>query len=127
MASIESEVALLGTGVKSVSGTASLSVGHDMRATGVRWDWHFNPPTVDETPPAYARARGLLRRVKLATGVTVLKQDGFYRQVREPEGEAIDTADIAYLGGRDYPVTEQEALELQAAGYGSFLSTREHR
>lgn len=68
------------------------------------------------------RRQPLGARIAYPTGMTVLKKDGFYQQVSLPEDEQIASADIAYLGGRDYTITQGEYDDLVAAGYGSYLS-----
>ena len=59
----------------------------------------------------------LLARTKTRVGISVLKEGGFYRQVRFPSCEEIAAADVAYLGGYDHTVSDAEAASLRAAGY----------
>jgi hypothetical protein len=47
----------------------------------------------------------------------VLKIDGEYFQVRFPSSEEVQDADIAYIGGYSYEVSEGEKEALEAAGY----------
>jgi hypothetical protein len=64
----------------------------------------------------------LLRRVPLWVGVTVLKENGIYREVRDEVDPAdIDVAEAVYLGGHEYVISEEEAAELIAAGYGIYI------
>lgn len=86
--------------------------------------WIFTPPTVAEVPP-HLRRHPLFSRLKLDVGVTVIKQDGFYRQVRGPESADLDTADVIYLGGHEYVVDDAEAAALTDAGYGANLHPSE--
>ena len=57
-------------------------------------------------------------RVKYKVSLTVLK-DGFgnYRTVENPSEDDINNAAAAYLGGRSYVVSGEEAAGLTAAGY----------
>src|SRR5688572_10937548 len=65
----------------------------------------------------------LLRRMPLYVGVTVFKKDGLYREVHGPFlPEDIDDSDITYIGGHEYIITEEEAAELTAAGYGVYIT-----
>lgn len=77
------------------------------------------------TPPGRVVRRGkhpLFGRLPMTTGVTLLKDTGgFYRQVENPSDEEISNARVAYLGGREYRVSDAEALDLIAAGYGQWL------
>ena len=74
----------------------------------------FVTPTVAEAPAALETP---FDRVQILRGVTVLKNDGVYTQVRYPNQADIESADIAYLGGREYVITETEASLLANAGY----------
>lgn len=80
----------------------------------------FVPPT--EKVYLY-EGHPLLRRVPLNLGITVFKEDGIYREVRgDVLPEEIDSADVTYLGGHEYEITEEEATELIAAGYGIYIT-----
>lgn len=78
--------------------------------------WRFTPPS-----------RSILWQVKPGTslfvtidqGLSVLKTSGSYSQVETPSAEAVEAADIAYLGGRSYPIDDTERAALIAAGYGA--------
>jgi hypothetical protein len=75
----------------------------------------FTPPVVLE--PAETR-HPLFSRVSIPVGVSVLKSaSGGYQALQNPTPEQIDAAAIAYLGGRDYVILEDEAASLMAAGY----------
>lgn len=80
----------------------------------------FTPPTVDEGP---AGGGPLFFRYKIARADAVLKKDGVYTQTRVPSQDEINEADIYYAGGRGgYEVSEAEAADLTAAGYGAYIT-----
>lgn len=81
----------------------------------------FTPPTVKRRlhPPPHD---DFLRRLYVDRSLTVLKEDGFYRQVEDPTDEEVAAADIAYPGGRRYVVDESERDALVEAGYGSRIT-----
>lgn len=60
--------------------------------------------------------------ITMTYGQSLLKENGLYRQVIDPGDDELTAADIAYLGGHDYLVTDAEADALTVAGYGSSLS-----
>lgn len=77
------------------------------------------------TPPGEARAFSsdrLWSRFKINVSFCLLKKDGFYTQVETPSDEDVAAADLAYLGGHAYYVSDLEAADLTAAGYADFLS-----
>lgn len=76
--------------------------------------YRFTTPTVSEGPAGTGR---LFSRYRLVRGVTVLKIDGEYYNVRYPSSEEIADADVAYIGGYSYPVDATEKAALEAAGY----------
>ena len=82
----------------------------------------FTPPTVEEVVILDA-ASGL--RTKVDRGVSVLKEGVAYRQVRSPSQLEYAAADIAYLGGHEWEITDQdEYAALIAAGYSTYLHLR---
>lgn len=74
----------------------------------------FYPPTVEEGPAGY---NALHYRYKLTRGVTVIKENGVYRETRFPYIEELDAAELYYLGGHEYEVDATEKAALEAAGY----------
>lgn len=76
--------------------------------------YKFTTPTVSEGPAGEGR---LFSRYRLVRGVTVLKIDGDYYEVRYPSAEEVEEADIAYIGGYSYEVSAEEKASLEAAGY----------
>lgn len=80
----------------------------------------FNPPTVREGPIGGHR---LFEFYKMRRGITVLKNNGVYTQVRYPYEPDVIDADIAYRGGFTYTVSDSEAASLTSAGYGSYLTS----
>lgn len=63
----------------------------------------------------------LFGRMRQMDGVTVLKEDGLYRQVQNPTPEEIEAAEAAYVGGHEYVISIEEADALTAAGYGEWI------
>jgi hypothetical protein len=76
--------------------------------------YRFTTPTVSEGPAGEGR---LFSRYRLVRGVTVLKIDGEYYEMRFPSAEEVADADVAYIGGYSYEVSAQEKADLEAAGY----------
>lgn len=76
--------------------------------------YRFTTPTVSEGPAADGR---LFSRYRLLRGITVLKIDGEYYELRYPSSEEVENADEAYIGGYSYEVSEEEKADLEAAGY----------
>lgn len=60
----------------------------------------------------YARWRN-----NLPCGRTVLKNSGIYTTLDNPTVDQVNSADIAYLGGHIYYISDAEAAALTAAGY----------
>jgi len=76
--------------------------------------YYFIPPTVEEGPAGYNK---LHVRYKLTRGITVIKENGVYRQTRYPYIDDLKFAQAYYLGGHKYEVTSAEKADLEAAGY----------
>ena len=76
--------------------------------------YRFTTPTVSEGPAGEGRLFG---RYRLVRGVTVLKINGEYFELRYPSSEEIDEAEAAYIGGYSYEVSAGEKASLEAAGY----------
>lgn len=76
--------------------------------------YRFTTPTVSEGPAGEGRLFG---RYRLVRGVTVLKIDGVYYELRYPSSEEVASAQVAYIGGYSYEVSAGEKAGLEAAGY----------
>jgi hypothetical protein len=59
----------------------------------------------------------LFEGLQIHTGVTVLKTGGSYRTAVNPSPEELEAADVAYIGGYIYQVSDDEAAALVNAGY----------
>ena len=77
--------------------------------------FRFTTPTILEEMESDGHP--LFSRIKIPKGITVLKIDGDYYEVRHPSSEEVVEADIAYIGGYSYEVTAGEKADLEAAGY----------
>ena len=76
--------------------------------------YRFTTPTVSEGP---AGDGPLFERFRLTRGVSVIKVDGEYYELRNPSSEEVAEAEAFYLGGITYDVTAAEKADLEAAGY----------
>lgn len=76
--------------------------------------YRFTTPTISEGPAGEGR---LFERFRLTRGVTVLKIDGVYYELRYPSSEEVEAAEEAYIGGYSYEVNATEKAALEAAGY----------
>lgn len=77
--------------------------------------YRFTTPTILEEMESDGHP--LFSRIKIPKGITVLKIDGDYFEVRYPSAEEVAAADIAYIGGYSYEVDATEKAALEAAGY----------
>lgn len=77
--------------------------------------YKFTTPTILEEMESDGHP--LFSRIKIPKGITVLKIDGEYYEVRYPSSEEVEEADIAYIGGYSYEVSAEEKADLEAAGY----------
>lgn len=78
------------------------------------------------TPPGRDEHRGnhpLFGRLLFTQGVSLLKEDGFYRQVENPTDEEVAAAEKVYFGGREHDLTFEESVSLTDAGYGNWILT----
>ena len=77
--------------------------------------YRFATPTILENPGGTYHP--LFSRIEIPVGITVLKTDGEYYEVRYPSEEETLAADIVYLGGITHTVSAEEKADLEAAGY----------
>lgn len=85
--------------------------------------WLFQGPVfIDVVPLAFTLPRSLLNQ-QLAYGETVWRDaQGAWHQQFAPTFDQLVGADRVYSGGRDYWLTSDQADELQAAGFGDYLT-----
>lgn len=74
----------------------------------------FIPPTVSEGPIGGHR---LFYFYEMDRGVSVLKIDGQYVEIRTPSQDDEALATEVYIGGHEYLVSDEVAAELTAAGF----------
>lgn len=75
----------------------------------------FSPPTVEEGP---AGAHRLFQFYRIHRGITIIKTDGQYVQVRYPAEDDLRTYSEVYLGGRKHVVNDATKAALIAANVG---------
>lgn len=81
----------------------------------------FTPPTQQVAVPSRHRFWG---RTKDTVARSVLKLGNQqYQVVDDPSNEQVAASVLAYLGGRTYYISDLEAADLTAAGFGAYLST----
>lgn len=78
----------------------------------------LTPPVVME--PA-ERAHRLFRRVPIPRGVSLLVTGTSVVESRWPTIEQQEAADVVYMGGHEYVLTDADAQVLIDAGYGANL------
>lgn len=66
-------------------------------------DYIFETPTVDE---GFEGVQRLFTFYKLTRGISIIRVNGQYRQVRYPYDGDLDTYQEVYLGGSKYTVNE---------------------
>jgi hypothetical protein len=62
----------------------------------------------------------LFARYTRKQGVTVYRVDGEFYEDRFPAQDDLIEADLVYLGGHEYVVTEEEKDALESVGYEVF-------
>lgn len=87
----------------------------------------FIPPIALDNPPVLPETRGIARRLfrfygPWPRGRSVIKVDGVYQTVDTPDQLTLATATEVYLGGHEYPVSQEVADALTAAGYGDYIA-----
>jgi hypothetical protein len=78
-------------------------------------DYIFETPTVDE---GFEGVQRLFTFYKLTRGISIIRVNGTYRQVRYPYDGDLDTYQEVYLGGSKYTVDDATKAALIAGGVG---------
>jgi hypothetical protein len=89
-----------------------------VRLRAFRRRWIFRPPTVEER---LVFMSGRPQPWSVARGITVMKVDGTYVEVRWPTDAEIEAATVVYRGGFEHDLNDDEITDLTAAGYGDYL------
>lgn len=79
----------------------------------------FVTPTVEEGPIGGHR---LFEFYKMPRGITIIKYNNEYYEMRYPSEDDFIGADAVYVGGHEYVVSDSEADDLTDAGYGDYLT-----
>jgi hypothetical protein len=82
--------------------------------------YYFKPPTVSEGPAGGGR---LFIRYRLNRGVTVLRTQGVWSEIRYPTEDQTRAAEWVFWGGYKNPITDVQRTELIAHGYGSYITS----
>lgn len=75
----------------------------------------FKTPTASEAPTGQHRLFYFRKQNK---GITIIKNNGIYSQVRYPMDEDLSTYDAVYRGGYNHTVDDTAKAELIAGGVG---------
>lgn len=78
-------------------------------------NYKFKTPTVDEGP---AGAHRLFYFYRLHRGITIVKENGVYKQVRYQQDSYYDGLSEVYMGGSEYTVGDTTKAALIAGGVG---------
>jgi hypothetical protein len=81
--------------------------------------YYFSPPTVSEGPAGGGR---LFIRYRLNRGVTVLRTQGVWSEIRYPTEDQTRAAEWVFTGGYKNPISAVQRTELIANGYGSYIT-----
>jgi hypothetical protein len=76
--------------------------------------YQFETPYIEEGVDTGHR---LFNRMRFRKGISVLRIDDEYIEMRYPSQDEIAIASVYYMGGHTYKVSNAEAANLQAAGY----------
>ena len=80
--------------------------------------YYFLPPTIEEGPAGGGR---LFIRYRLNRGITVMRTNGVWEEIRYPTEDQTRAADAGFVfwGGRKNYITDNQRTELINAGYGA--------
>lgn len=82
--------------------------------------YYFTPPTEEYGPAGGGR---LFIRYRLRRGITVLRTQGVWSEIRFPTEDQTRAAEWVFWGGFKNPITDVQRTALINAGYGSYITT----
>ena len=81
--------------------------------------FYFRPPNVSEGPAGGGR---LFIRYRLTKGITVLRTQGVWSEIRYPSEDQTRAAEWVFWGGYRNTISEIQRTGLIDAGYGNYIS-----
>jgi hypothetical protein len=111
-------VTLVQNSTLQVGGCRHYHEAHPIRLSQFAVAYLFVTPTV---PSVVFTEERLVSYLRPPGGVTLLLEGGVVTEVQFPTQDQVSAADVAYIGGHQYTVTEQEAQVLRDAGYTANL------
>jgi len=76
--------------------------------------YKFTTPYIEEGVDTGHR---LFNRMRFRKGISVLKIDNDYVELRYPSQDELALASVYYMGGHTYTISDTAAADLTAAGY----------
>ena len=80
--------------------------------------YYLTPPTEEYGPAGGGR---LFIRYRLTRGVSLMRNNGVWSEIRFPTEDIIAAADHFYLGGSDYEIKEDIYQSLIDQGFGQYV------
>lgn len=78
--------------------------------------YYLTPPTEEYGPAGGGR---LFIRYRLTRGISLMRNNGVWSETRFPTEDVIAAAELFYLGGHEYEISQGVYTELVNAGYGA--------
>ena len=80
--------------------------------------YYFLPPTEEYGPAGGGR---LFIRYRLTRGITVMRTQGVWSEIRFPTEDQTRAAEWVFYGGYKNPINEAQRQGLINAGYGAYI------
>ena len=84
--------------------------------------YHLSPPTEEYGPAGGGR---LFIRYRLTRGQSLMRNNGVWTVTTFPTEDVMKEAELFYLGGREYEISQGTYTELVAQGFGANVWTTE--
>ena len=78
--------------------------------------YYLTPPIVEYGPAGGGR---LFIRYRLNRGESLMRNNGVWSQTAFPTEDVMKAAELFYLGGREYEISQGTYTELIAQGFGA--------
>jgi hypothetical protein len=80
--------------------------------------YYLTTPTEEYGPAGGGR---LFIRYRLTRGISLMRNNGVWSEIRFPTEDIIKEADKFYLGGSDYEISESSYQSLIDQGFGEYV------